>query len=274
MPVFPSLRSPVGLEPQLLAAMEDHPGTLGALFAAGEHDRGDQAEGDGVVHALRWASSVSVVSLSSKVVDQPTDEAAAGAGGNAAREWAPRREVAEGGAAAAGTEVDALEGAPGNQDPAVAPVVDVDPAVALAGFAGAGEDDVAPVEERHEGTVARVARDGADGVERKVEQLHRRRCGRRSSSVPTPSSRFHWTNPVKSPWGVRTIPCSRSGAASSRAVGRSSTMPICRSLKSTTPRLGSHTRRPSAKSSAEEAVEVEHGPALDNLHGKVIRVLH
>ena len=42
-----------GLELQLLAVMEGHPGALGAaLFAAGGHDRCDQAEGDGVVHAL------------------------------------------------------------------------------------------------------------------------------------------------------------------------------------------------------------------------------
>src|SRR5687768_15291881 len=38
------------LELQLLAVMEDHPGALGAApFAARGNDRGDQAEGDGVV---------------------------------------------------------------------------------------------------------------------------------------------------------------------------------------------------------------------------------
>src|SRR3954452_22604106 len=98
------------LEPQLLAALEGHPG---ALFAAGgHHDRGDQAEGDGVVHALGWGverlGSLALV----EVVDQPSGEAAGGAGGDAARERAPRREVAVVGTAAAGAEVDALEGVP------------------------------------------------------------------------------------------------------------------------------------------------------------------
>src|SRR6185436_17466699 len=154
------------LELQLLAVMEDHPGTLGAgLFAGGGHDRGDQAEGDDVVHALEWGvERVGGLALV-EVVDQPAGEAATSAGGDAARERAPRREVAVGGAAAAGAEVDALEGVPGDQHPAVAPVVDVDPAVAVADFTGAGEHDLAAVEQRHQGAVERAARDGADGIE-------------------------------------------------------------------------------------------------------------
>src|SRR3954470_21879832 len=160
-------------EPQLLAALEGHPGALGAaLFAAGAHDRGDQAEGDGVVHALGWrVERVGGLALV-EVVDQPAGEAAAGAGGDAARERAPRREVAVGGAGisgSAGAEVDALEGIPGDQHPAVAPVVDVDPTVVVADFAGAGEHDLAAVEQRHQGAVARAARDGAEGVETKLE---------------------------------------------------------------------------------------------------------
>src|SRR5436305_8361962 len=96
------------LELQLLTAMEGHPGTLGAaFFAAGGHDRGDQAEGDGVVHALEWGVERLGGLALVEVVDQPAGEAAAGAGGDAARERAPRREVAVGGATAAVAEVDA-----------------------------------------------------------------------------------------------------------------------------------------------------------------------
>ncbi len=55
------------LELQFVTTMQGHPGTLGAaLFGAGEHDRGDQAEGDGVVHAFGWGVDVSVNSLSSR----------------------------------------------------------------------------------------------------------------------------------------------------------------------------------------------------------------
>ena len=65
------------LELQLLAALEGHPGALGAaLFADRGHDRGDQAERDGVVHAL----GCSVERLGGlalvEVVDQPAGEAA------------------------------------------------------------------------------------------------------------------------------------------------------------------------------------------------------
>src|SRR6185312_13050645 len=103
---------------------------------------------------------------------QPAGEAAAGAGGDAAGERAPRREVAVGGAGifgSAGTEVDALEGVPGDQHPAVAPVVDVDPAVVVGDVAGAGERDLAAIEQRHQSAVARAARDGADGLETEAE---------------------------------------------------------------------------------------------------------
>src|SRR5262249_3219657 len=79
------------------------------------------------------------------------------------------REVAVGGAATAGAEVDALEGVPGDEHPAVAPVVDVDPAVIEAGFAGAGEHDLAAVGERQHGAVAPAGRDRADGVETQAE---------------------------------------------------------------------------------------------------------
>src|SRR5215218_7893770 len=158
------------LEPQLLAVMEGHPGALGAaLFAAGGHDRGDQAEGEGVVHALGWGVERLGGLALVEVVDQPAGETAAGAGGDAARERVPRREVAVGGAAVAGAEVDTLEGVPGDQHPAVAPVVDVDPAVAVADIGGFGEHDLVAVEQRHQGAVARAARDGADGVETQAE---------------------------------------------------------------------------------------------------------
>src|SRR3954468_13919974 len=161
------------LELQLLAAMEGHPDAPGAaLFAAGGHDRGDQAEGDGVVHTLGWSvERIGGLALV-EVVDQPAGEAAAGAGGDAARERAPRREVAVGRtgiSGSAGAEVDALEGVPGDQHPAVAPVVDVDPAVVVADVGGAGEHDLAAVEQRHLGAVARAARDRADGVETQLE---------------------------------------------------------------------------------------------------------
>ncbi len=135
------------LELQLLAVMEDHPGALGAApFAAGGHDRSDLAEGDGVVHALGWGVERLGGLALVEVVDQPAGEAAAVAGGDAARERSPRREVSVGGTAAAGAELDALEGVPGDQHPAVAPVVDVDPAVAVADFAGVGEYHLAAVE--------------------------------------------------------------------------------------------------------------------------------
>src|SRR6185295_3722397 len=97
------------------------------LFAAGEHDRGDHAERNGVVHVLGWGVERLGGLALVEVVDQPPGEPAAGAGGDAAREWPPRREVAVDGAAAAGAEVEALEGFPGDQHPAVARVVDVDP---------------------------------------------------------------------------------------------------------------------------------------------------
>src|SRR5262249_5196359 len=143
------------LELQLLAVMERHLGALGAaLFAAGKHDRGDQAEGNGVVHALGWGverlSGLALV----EVIDQAAVAAAAVAGGDAAREWLPRREVAVGRAAAAGAEVEALEGVPGDQYPAVAPVVNVDPEVVVAGLRSAGEHNLAAVEQREEGAVA------------------------------------------------------------------------------------------------------------------------
>lgn len=49
-----------------------------------------------------------------------------------------------------------------DQHPPVARVVDVDAAVAIAPVV---ERDLPPVPERHQGPVARLARDAADGVE-------------------------------------------------------------------------------------------------------------
>jgi len=64
------------LELQLLATMEGHPSALGAAFiAAGGHDRGDQAEGDGVVHALGWGVERLGGLALVEVEDQPTGEA-------------------------------------------------------------------------------------------------------------------------------------------------------------------------------------------------------
>src|SRR5262245_13675346 len=146
------------LKLQLLAIMKRH---FGALFAAGKHNRGDHTEGDGVVHALGWGIERLGGLALVEVIDQAAGEAEAGAGGDAAHEWVTRREVAVRRAAAAGAEVEALEGVPGDQYSAVAPVVDVDPEVVVADLPGAGEHDLAAVEQRHQGAVARVARDGA-----------------------------------------------------------------------------------------------------------------
>ena len=67
-------------------------------------------------------------------------------------------------------------------------------------------------------------------------------------------------NPVKSPWPVRTVPCSRPGTAPSAAVGINSMVrirtragggsPPAQLAESTTPPLPSHTRTPSLKSFA------------------------
>ena len=81
------------------------------------------------------------------------------------REIVVGRPGADGGAGGAGAEVDALEGVPGDQHPAVAPVVEVDAAVAAAHFRVRREHDLATVEERHQGAVGRAPGDGADGVE-------------------------------------------------------------------------------------------------------------
>src|SRR6185295_3830589 len=45
----------------------------------------------------------------------------------------------------------------------------VGPVVVAANFGGAGEHDLAAVEQRHQGAVARAARDGTEGVETKLE---------------------------------------------------------------------------------------------------------
>jgi hypothetical protein len=67
------------LELQLLATMEGHLGALAAaLFGVGEHDRGDQAEGDGVIHALRWGVERLGDLALIEVVNEPAGEAAAG----------------------------------------------------------------------------------------------------------------------------------------------------------------------------------------------------
>src|SRR3989304_4934907 len=158
------------LEPEFLAAMEDHPGApQAALFGAEGHERGDEPKRNGVVHALRWCVERLGGLALVEVVDQPAGEAAAGAGGDAARERGPRREVAVRRAAATGAEVDTVEGVPRDQHPAVARVVDVDPAVAAPAFAGVGEQNLAAVQQRHPGDVARAARDGADGGETEAE---------------------------------------------------------------------------------------------------------
>src|SRR5262245_27619367 len=160
----------VRLELQLLAALEGHSGVLGvALRLAGKRDRGHQAEGDGVVHPLGGGVERLGGLALVQVVDQPPGKTAAGPRGEAARERTPRQEVVVGRAAAGGGEVDALEGVPGDQDPAIARIVDVDPAVALADFPRAGERDLPAVEQRHQGAVGRAARDGADGVEAQLE---------------------------------------------------------------------------------------------------------
>ena len=252
MPAFPSAEVAGALELQLLAVMQGHPGALGAaFFAAGEHDRGDQAEGDGVVHALGWGVERLGGLALVEVVDQPAGEAAAVAGGDAARERAPRREVAVGGAAAAGAEVDALEGVPGDQHPAVARVVDVDPAVAVADFAGAGEHDLAAVEQRHQGAVARAARDGADGVETQAELtaggVAVELVGA-DALLPVPLDEAGECSPAA------CAPCRAAGRGRRRArgVGRSSIARIRRLSRSTTPRLPSHTRTPSSKSLASK----------------------
>ena len=129
------------LEVELLAAREDHarePSTM--LLRRGGHDRGDQLEGDGVVHTLgRSVERLDRLGLV-EVVNEPPGEASAGGRGDAASERAPRQEVAVGGAASdptAGVEVDALESVPGNQHPAVARILDVDPAVAVSDIVGA-----------------------------------------------------------------------------------------------------------------------------------------
>src|SRR6185295_995652 len=103
------------LQPQLFAVLESHPGSLGVALFAGGHDRGDQAEGDGVVHALGWGVERLGGRALVEIEGQPAGEAAVGAGGDAARERAPRREVAVGGTRALRTaraEIHALEGFP------------------------------------------------------------------------------------------------------------------------------------------------------------------
>jgi len=157
-------------ELQHLAAMESHLGALGTgLFGGGEHDRSNQAEEDGVVDALGWGVKRLRSFALVKVVDQPARQAAAVASGHVASERVPRREVAVGGTTSAGAEVDALEGAPRNQHPAVAPVIHVDPQAVRADVAPVGQDDSFPVEQRHQRAVARLARDRADGVETQSE---------------------------------------------------------------------------------------------------------
>ena len=92
--------------------MERDPGaTAGvARLAVGRRDRGDQAEGDRVVDAAgRGVERLGRFALV-EVVDEPTGETAAGAGGDAAYKRSPRREVVVARAAAAGAEVEALEG--------------------------------------------------------------------------------------------------------------------------------------------------------------------
>src|SRR5262245_54106302 len=118
----------VAFEPQLLAVVEPH--------SAGRRDRGDQAEGDRVVQALRWSVEGLGGLALVEIEDHPAGEPTSCMSGDAPRERAPRREVTVGRAAAAGAQIEALEVVPRDLDPAVAPVVDVDPANAAAGFAG------------------------------------------------------------------------------------------------------------------------------------------
>ena len=170
MPAFPSPRSPASSSCSTSPLWRVTLGALGAaLFGGGEHDRGNQAEENGVVDALGWGVERLGGFALVEVVDQPAGEAAAVASGHVASERAPRREVAVGGTTSAGAEVDALEGVPRNQHPAVAPVVNVDPPVVGADLAGVGEDDFFAVEQRHQRAVARIARDRADGVETQAE---------------------------------------------------------------------------------------------------------
>ena len=102
MPAFFSPRSP-GARATAPRRSGGSPGRRSvARFTAGEHDRGDPSEGNGVVHALgRRVERLGGLAFV-EVVDQPAGEAVAGAGGDAARERPARREVAVAGTAAGG----------------------------------------------------------------------------------------------------------------------------------------------------------------------------
>ena len=77
-------------ELELLAAVKKDRGTAG--IGSERHDGGDEAEGDGVVHTLALGVERLGGLALVEVVDQPSGEAATGAGRYAAGERVPRRE--------------------------------------------------------------------------------------------------------------------------------------------------------------------------------------